>query len=96
MEKHPDATPNPEGLGQETSDGPSLEPCANAVEASQVNVRLTPEVLHELHAVKDRIGIPVSEQLRRAIRLWLNSPVVQQRLTLERPRRGERRARGPR
>ena len=38
--------------------------------------RIEPEILKGLHAVKDRDGVPVSEQVRRALRQWLKSKRV--------------------
>jgi hypothetical protein len=35
------------------------------------NFRLEAELLEALQAVKDRDGIPITEQVRRAIVLWL-------------------------
>jgi hypothetical protein len=35
------------------------------------NFRLDEELLEALQRVKDREGIPVTEQVRRAIRAWL-------------------------
>lgn len=35
--------------------------------------RLEPEILDGLRTVKERDGIPVSEQVRRALVLWLRS-----------------------
>ena len=38
---------------------------------TQTAFRIDPEILDGLHAVKDRDGIPRSEQVRRALRAWL-------------------------
>lgn len=38
--------------------------------------RVEPELLEGMHALKERDGIPVSEQVRRAIRMWLESKDV--------------------
>ncbi len=38
--------------------------------------RIEPEILKGLQAVKDRDGVPVSEQVRRALRQWLKSKRV--------------------
>lgn len=35
------------------------------------NVRLDPDLLDGMRRVRERVGIPVSEQIRRAIRDWL-------------------------
>jgi predicted DNA-binding protein len=35
--------------------------------------RLPPELLEALQAIKERDGIPLSEQVRRAIAMWLES-----------------------
>lgn len=40
-------------------------------EKKQTAFRLEPEILDGLQVVKDRIGIPISEQVRRALRDWL-------------------------
>ncbi len=37
----------------------------------QTALRIEPELLEALHGVKERDGIPVSEQVRRAVRAWL-------------------------
>jgi hypothetical protein len=37
----------------------------------QVSFRFTPEVRAALEAIKARDGVPLSEQLRRAVRMWL-------------------------
>lgn len=36
-----------------------------------IGIRLDPELLKALRAVQERDGVPVSEQIRRAIRAWL-------------------------
>jgi len=38
-----------------------------------INFRLEDELLEGLSQVKDRDGIPLTEQVRRAVRLWLDS-----------------------
>jgi hypothetical protein len=35
--------------------------------------RLEDEILHALKVIKDRDGIPVSEQVRRALKSWIGS-----------------------
>lgn len=35
--------------------------------------RIEPDILKGLQAVKERDGVPVSEQVRRALRQWLKS-----------------------
>ena len=35
--------------------------------------RIEPEILEGLQAVKERDGVPASEQVRRALRQWLKS-----------------------
>jgi hypothetical protein len=52
--------------------------------------RLDPPVIEELQAVNDRDGIPISEQVRRALLAWL----VDRGVT-ETARQGEQPARGP-
>jgi hypothetical protein len=37
------------------------------------NFRLEDELLEGLSLVKDRDGIPLTEQVRRAVRMWLDS-----------------------
>jgi len=37
----------------------------------QTAFRLEPEILDGLQTVKERDGIPISEQVRRALREWL-------------------------
>jgi predicted DNA-binding protein len=37
----------------------------------QVSFRFTHEVRQALDAIKERDGIPLSEQLRRAVALWI-------------------------
>jgi hypothetical protein len=39
----------------------------------QTNLRLEDDLLEALQRVKDRDGIPISEQVRRAVRAWLES-----------------------
>jgi hypothetical protein len=43
----------------------------------QTAFRIDPEILDGLQAVKERDGIPVSEQVRRALRTWLEEKGVQ-------------------
>jgi hypothetical protein len=52
------------------------------------NFRLEHELLEGLSLVKDRDGIPLTEQVRRAIRLWLDSRGVTVKTT--RPARRKR------
>ena len=37
-----------------------------------MNIRIDPELVDALEAIRDAEGIPVSEQIRRGIRLWLD------------------------
>ena len=37
----------------------------------QSNFRIDPDLMEGLHAIKERDGIPLSEQVRRALRAWL-------------------------
>ncbi len=37
-----------------------------------MNLRIDPDLFAELKAIRDAEGIPVSEQIRRGIRLWLD------------------------
>ena len=39
----------------------------------QSNFRIDPDVMDGLQRVKERDGIPLSEQVRRALRAWLES-----------------------
>jgi hypothetical protein len=39
----------------------------------QVSFRFTPEVRRALDAIRERDGVPLSEQMRRAVRLWIDS-----------------------
>jgi len=48
----------------------------------QTAFRIEPEILEGLQAIKDRDGVPLSEQVRRALRAWLESKGVK----AERPR----------
>ena len=43
------------------------------VPTRQTNFRLEENLLEALQAIRERDGIPVAEQVRRAIRLWLDS-----------------------
>jgi hypothetical protein len=40
-------------------------------EKRQTAFRIEPEILEGLHELKARDGIPISEQVRRALREWL-------------------------
>jgi hypothetical protein len=40
---------------------------------TQVSFRFDPAMRAELESIKRRDGIPVSEQLRRAVQLWIAS-----------------------
>lgn len=53
-------------------------------EKKQTAFRIEPEILDGLQRVKDLDGIPISEQVRRALREWLNRRGV--KLKTERPR----------
>jgi len=39
----------------------------------QTNFRLEEELLEALQLIRDRDGIPVSEQVRRAIKAWIEA-----------------------
>jgi hypothetical protein len=39
----------------------------------QTAFRIDPDILDGLQAIKERDGIPLSEQVRRALRRWLES-----------------------
>ena len=45
----------------------------------QTNFRLEEELLEALQEIRDRDGIPVAEQVRRAIRNWVDSKGVKVR-----------------
>ena len=53
----------------------------------RVTVMLDPDILERLTGVKERVGLSVSEQLRRGARLWLESREWPERHSgqLERP-----------
>ena len=50
----------------------------------QTAFRIEPEILDGLHEVKTRDGLPISEQVRRALREWLQHRGV--KLRAVRPR----------
>jgi predicted DNA-binding protein len=52
--------------------------------------RLPPELLDALQAIKERDGIPVSEQVRRAIVMWLDSKGVRVVMKKARPKKRAR------
>ncbi len=37
------------------------------------NFRIDPELLQALRAIRQRDGLPIAEQIRRAIRTWLEA-----------------------
>jgi hypothetical protein len=39
----------------------------------QTAFRIEPEILEALQEIKDRDGVPVSEQVRRALRTWIEA-----------------------
>jgi hypothetical protein len=45
--------------------------CGAMPQKTPLNMRIEPELLEGLQRVRDAIGIPVSEQIRRAVRIWL-------------------------
>ena len=55
--------------------------------------RIEPDILKGLQAVKKRDGVPVSEQVRRALRQWLKSKRVTLRLSAARKQKGGGRTR---
>ena len=57
-------------------------------EKKQTAFRLEPDILEGLHAIKDRDGVPISEQVRRALREWIDTKAV--RGKTERQRAGTR------
>lgn len=54
-----------------------------------ITFRVEPDVLDGMHALRERDGIPMSEQIRRAIRAWLESKRL---VKAERKRADTRRA----
>ena len=46
-----------------------------------MNIRIDPDLVDALEAVRDAEGIPVSEQIRRGIRLWLDQKGAAPRAT---------------
>jgi hypothetical protein len=48
----------------------------------QSNFRIDPEIMDGLQAIKDRDGIPLSEQVRRALRAWLAANGVVKKKTV--------------
>lgn len=53
--------------------------CIYMTPLKQTNFRLEEELLSALQEIRDRDGIPVSEQVRRAIRNWIDSKDVKVR-----------------
>ena len=51
----------------------------------QTNIRIDSELLDGLQEISERDGVPVSEQVRRAIRMWLESKGLKVKTA---PRRG--------
>jgi len=49
-----------------------------------MNVRIDPDLVVALEAIRDAEGIPVSEQIRRGIRLWLDQKGAATRVTKRR------------
>jgi hypothetical protein len=54
----------------------------------QTAFRIDPDILEGLHVVKERDGVPLSEQVRRALRAWLEQRDVV--LKADRKRAGTR------
>ena len=52
-----------------------------------VTYRVNPDILEGLDAIRERDGVPVSEQVRRALRSWLKSKGIKK---ADRPRGGTR------
>ena len=42
----------------------------------QTAFRIEPEIMDGLHALKERDGVPISEQVRRALRAWLDAKQI--------------------
>ena len=53
----------------------------------QTAFRIDPDILQGLQEIKSRVGIPMSEQVRRALRAWLEQQEVRK---TERRRAGTR------
>jgi hypothetical protein len=60
--------------------------------------RVDPELMEGLRAIKDRDGIPISEQVRRALVAWLESKgaMPQRKTAAARPGTKERSTKKPR
>jgi Arc/MetJ-type ribon-helix-helix transcriptional regulator len=52
------------------------------------NIRIDSELLEGMQIILERDGVSISEQVRRAIRLWLGTKGV--KVKAERPRAGTR------
>jgi len=59
-----------------------------------MNIRIDPDLVTALEAIRDADGIPVSEQIRRGIRLWLDqkgaAPTMAKRKAATTRARGKR------
>jgi predicted DNA binding CopG/RHH family protein len=49
---------------------PQKRPSNNNTKSRQVSFRLSYDLIDALHAMKAAVGIPLSEQIRRALLLW--------------------------
>ena len=65
-----------------------------ATEKKQTGFRIERDILEGLQQVKVRDGIPISEQVRRALRDWLDSRQIEQ--ATRHPRGSARRRKGVR
>lgn len=45
----------------------------------QTAFRIEPEILEALQEIKERDGVPVSEQVRRALRAWVEAKTATQK-----------------
>ena len=54
-------------------------------ESIQINFYIPVDLRHALDVIRERDGIPLSEQMRRAVRLW-----VEQKFTPPVPPKGKR------
>lgn len=48
-------------------------------EKKQTAFRIEPDILDGLQAIKERDGVPISEQVRRALRRWVEEKGVMQK-----------------
>lgn len=61
-----------------------------------MNIRIDPDLVDALEAIRDAEGIPVSEQIRRGIRLWLDKKGAAATTTKRKASRARTSSRGKR